>query len=71
MLLRLRHDDETTLHNSVERNLRSTGVWKKQLVIKALVLTYPSSSKMYLLSTDASSKAAGAVLSQVVEEKEE
>ena len=71
MLLRLRHDDETTLQNSVERNLRSTGVWKKQLVIKALVLTYPSSSKMYLLSTDASSKAAGAVLSQVVEEKEE
>lgn len=71
MLLRLRHDDETTLQNSVERNLRSTGVWKKQLVIKALVLTYPGSSKMYLLSTDASSKAAGAVLSQVVEEKEE
>ena len=42
---------------------------RKQLLIEALVITYPGPSKMCLLSTDASSKAAGAVLFQVVERK--
>ena len=55
---------------SVERKPRSTGVRRKQLLIEALVLTYPGPSEMYLLSTDANSKAAGPVLSQVVKKEE-
>ena len=39
----------------------------KTLLIEAPVLTYPDPSRQYILDTDASNEAAGAVLSQMVE----
>ena len=42
----------------------------KTLLIEAPVLTYPDPSRQYILDTDASNEAAGAVLSQMVEGEE-
>ena len=42
----------------------------KTLLIEAPVLTYPDPSWQYILDTDASNEAAGAVLSQMVEGEE-
>ena len=42
----------------------------KTLLMEASVLTYPDPSRQYILDTDASSEAAGAVLSQIVEGEE-
>ena len=42
----------------------------KTLLIKAPVLTYPDPSRQYILDTNASNEAAGAVLSQMVEGEE-
>ena len=39
----------------------------KTLLIEAPVLTYPDPSRQYILDTDASNEAAGAVLSQMVD----
>ena len=39
----------------------------KTLLIEASVLTYPEPSRQYILDTDASNKAAGAALLQMVE----
>ena len=39
-------------------------------MIEAPVLTYPGPPRQYILDTDASNKAAGAVLSQMVEGEE-
>ena len=42
----------------------------KALLVEAPVLTDPDSSRQYILDTDASNEAAGAVLSQMVEGEE-
>ena len=42
----------------------------KTLLIEAPMLTYPDPSRQYILDTDASNEAAGAVLSQMVEGEE-
>ena len=42
----------------------------KTLLVEAPVLTYPDPSRQYILDTDASNEAAGAVLSQMVEGEE-
>ena len=42
----------------------------RALLIEAPVLTYPDPSRQYILDTDASNEAAGAVLSQIVEGEE-
>ena len=42
----------------------------KTLLIEAPVLTYPDPSRQYILDTDASNEAAGAVLSQMVDGEE-
>ena len=42
----------------------------KTLLIEAPVLTYSDPSRQYILDTDASNEAAGAVLSQMVEGEE-
>ena len=42
----------------------------KALLIEAPVVTYPDPSRQYIMDTDASNEAAGAVLSQMVEGEE-
>ena len=42
----------------------------KALLMEAPVLTYPDPSRQYILDTDPSNEAAGAVLSQMVEGEE-
>ena len=42
----------------------------KTLLIRAPVLTYPDSSRQYILDTNGSKEAASAVLSQMVEDEE-
>ena len=52
------------------RSGRKTGFqWLQTLLIEAPVLTYSDPSLQYILDTDASNEAAGAVLSQLVEDK--